>query len=331
MQYVYVLTSTPKDLYYEQCLMSVYSLHLHNKDAKVTVLVDDKTEQTLTQQLKRDELGKIAQIKSIAFDNNINNTQRSRIIKTSLPQYIDDDFLFIDCDTIIADDLSDILNIDYDMGAVLDAHDLLKDHLHQKSFIKRENQAGFCGTVKAGYHLNSGVMFVRKGSDTKEFFTIWHSLWQEYIQKVHAHHDQPAFNEANWRTGLKIKVLDGIWNCQPSHGGLAYIQNAKIIHYYSSEFSGKSYIAYYKLGDKALQEQIKQTGTLNEEIKAMIANPKLQFNKVHLINDKRLVSIMQSPLLFTLADIKAHAPALFNGLENLMGAIRTLGKKITKR
>ena len=103
-----------------------------------------------------------------------------------------------------------------------------------------------------------------------------------------------------------MKFLDGIWNCQPSHGGLAFLEKAKIIHYYSSEFSGKNYIPYYKLASKELQNRIKEAGDIPEDIKKMIDNPKFQFNSVHLINDSRIVSIMQSPLTFTLADIKAH-------------------------
>ena len=124
--------------------------------------------------------------------------------------------------------------------------------------------------------------------------------------------------------------LDGKWNCQPSHGGLAFLKDAKIIHYYSSEFSGKNYIPYYKLADKALQNRIKEEGTIPEDIKEMIADPKFQFNSVHLINDQRIVAIMQSPLVFTLADIKAKLPGLFNLMENLMAFLRGIGKKIKK-
>ena len=43
MKYVYVLVSSPNDLYYEQALMSVYSLRRHMKDADVVFLVDDTT------------------------------------------------------------------------------------------------------------------------------------------------------------------------------------------------------------------------------------------------------------------------------------------------
>ena len=111
-------------------------------------------------------------------------------------------------------------------------------------------------------------------------------------------------------------------------GGLAFLKDAKIIHYYSSEFSGKNYIPYYKLADKAVQNRIKEAGDIPGDIKAMIDEPKFQFNSVHLINDARIVSIMQSPLTFTLADIKAHLPPLFNAMEAICGGVRGFAKKL---
>lgn len=72
MKYVYVLTSTPKDLYYEQCLMSVFSLKAHNPNAQVQILVDNKTAESFTAENKRDGLKKIgAEIISVDFDESM--------------------------------------------------------------------------------------------------------------------------------------------------------------------------------------------------------------------------------------------------------------------
>ena len=62
----------------------------------------------------------------------------------------------------------------------------------------------------------------------------------------------------------------------------------------------------------------------------MIDNPKFQFNEVQLINDQRIVSIMQSPLLFTLADLKAHCPHFFNMLEGICAELRKFAKSLKK-
>ena len=68
----------------------------------------------------------------------------------------------------------------------------------------------------------------------------------------------------------------------------------------------------------------------SDDIKKMIDDPKFQFNKVHLINDQRIVSIMQSPIVFTVADIKAKMPWLFNFMEAQFSFFRKIGKKIKK-
>lgn len=333
MTYVYVLVSSRNDLYYEQALMSAFSLRNLMPDANIVLLVDNKTEDSINSpEQKRGEIKKyVSRIISVPFEENVSNAERSRLIKTSVPDYVDDDFLYIDCDTIIADDLSEIKNLPYSTAGVLDGHVMLDEHIHKKYFLERDKKLGFHGTEAAGCNINGGVIFARKSEEAKNLFKAWNEAWKFSAYQKHDLHDQSALNEANYRTGLKMQLMDGIWNCQPSHGGLAFLKNAKIIHYYSSEFSGKNYIPYYKLADKTLQERIKAEGTIPDDVKKMIENPKFQFNKVHLINDQRIVSIMQSPAVFTLADIKAKLPWLFSFIESICGGARNLAKKISGR
>ncbi len=334
MKYVYVLTSTPKDFYYEQALMSVYSLRQKMPDAQIIVLADDKTKNSFTETNKRTALLKYAsKVIPVEFEENVPNVDRSRLIKTSIPEYVEGSFLYIDCDTIICSDLSDIENEKTVTGGVLDGHVLLDEHIHKKYFLLRDKKLGFKGTKEAGYNINGGLILAKADSpeekkQTAELFKKWNELWKYSAYQKKDKHDQSALNEANFQTGLKMALLDGKWNCQPSHGGLAFLKDAKIIHYYSSEFSGKNYIPYYKLADRNIWQKIKDEGDIPQEIKAMIDEPEFQFNKVHLINDQRIVNIMQSPLTFTLADLKAHCPLFFNFLENLCAGLRGFAKSI---
>ena len=120
MTYVYVLVSSPKDLYYEQALMSLYSLRLYMPDARTVVLVDSGTKATFTEENKRTKLASFAsEIISVDFDDKVSNVERSRLIKTSIPDYVDNDFLYIDCDTIIAGDLSEIENCPFETAGIL--------------------------------------------------------------------------------------------------------------------------------------------------------------------------------------------------------------------
>ena len=332
MKYVYVLTSTPKDLYYEQCLMSVFSLKAHNPNAQVLILVDNKTAESFTAENKRDGLKELgAEIVSVDFDESIKNVERSRRLKTTIPEHITGDFLFIDCDTIICDDLSDIEKIDAKFAAVLDGHVPLSEHKHKEYFVKREKKLGFSATKNTGKHFNSGVMLYRDCTESKKMFDKWNELWDFGFTKHHDHHDQPAFNEASFQTGNLLCELDGEWNCQISQGGLAFLEHAKIIHYFSSEAAGKNYVAYYKLADKSVQQRIKDAGDIPEDIRQMILNPKFQFTKVHLLNDKRIIPILQSPLTFTLAEFKLHCPALFSILESIVGSCRSFAKKLKSK
>lgn len=329
MKYVYVLVSSEDDLYYEQCLMSAWSLRFQMPDADIIVLTDNRTAQTFTPEKKRAELEKqVSHIIAVDFEDSVGKAERSRLIKTSIPDYVDGDFLYIDCDTIICGDLSSIEEYEYEAAGVLDGHVMLDEHIHRDYFLARDKALGFTGTKAAGFNINGGVILFRSTDYARSLFRAWNEAWKYSAYQKHDLHDQSALNEANVRTGLKMQLFPGEWNCQPSHGGLAFLKDAKIIHYYSSEFAGKYYIPYYKLADKSLQMRIKDAGGIPDDIQAMLREPKFQFNKVHLINDRRIVGIMQSPLIFTLADIKAKLPWLFRFWEAQAAFVRKVGKKI---
>lgn len=327
MKYVYVLTSTEKDLYYEQCLMSTFALHHYMPAAEIIILTDDRTAATFTG--KRSKIREYAnEVVAVNFPVETGNVERSRVLKTTIPEHISGDFLFIDCDTIICESLSDIEKIDYPVAAVLDGHVPLSEHKHKDYFLKREKKMHYTGTAKQGFHINSGVILYRDGEKSRKFFKKWHELWEYSFRVKHDHHDQGAFNEAFYQCGFGDTQLPGEWNCQISQGGLEFLEHAKIIHYFSSEAAGKNYVAYYKLADKSIQQRIKETGEIPDDIQKMILNPKFQFTKVHLLNDKRIIPILQSPLIFTLAELKLHCPKLFNILEGSVGACRAFAKKL---
>ncbi len=330
MKYVYVLTSTDKDLYYEQCLMSVFSLRHYMREAEIIILTDDKTVSSFVG--KREKLKEYASdIVSVTFPENASNVERSRVLKTTIPEHITGDFLFIDCDTIICDSLSDIEQYDYPIAAVLDGHVMLSEHKHRDYFLKREKKMHYTGTAKQGFHINSGVILYRDCEKARAFFKKWNELWEYSFRVKHDHHDQGAFNEAFYNCGFGDTQLSGVWNCQISQGGLEFLENAKIIHYFSSEAAGKNYISYYKLADRSLQQRIKEAGEIPLDIQKMILNPKFQFTKVHLLNDKRIIPILQSPLIFTLAEMKMKCPLVFNFLEEIVGGTRGLVKKVITR
>ena len=119
---VYVVISDEDDYYLEQALVSVYSVRLYNPNSQILLLIDSETNATIVG--KREAiLQYVSQKIVIDVPKQYSKMQKSRFLKTTLRQYIEGDFLFIDSDTIITGDLSDIDDISFDI-----AH-------HQSSFV----------------------------------------------------------------------------------------------------------------------------------------------------------------------------------------------------
>ena len=89
----YVLVSSHKDLYWEQCLISVMSVRHHMPDAHTVLVCDTETKETLNDGIRNDISKYFSDIISISFDEKVGNTMRSRILKVTLRDIIIGDFL----------------------------------------------------------------------------------------------------------------------------------------------------------------------------------------------------------------------------------------------
>lgn len=325
MTIVYVLTSSTQDYYKEQFLISAYSLRRENAQ-KVLLLTDDKTAPllpvSLLKELKID-------VHIVPFDDNVSTKERSRLIKTSIADYVDVPFLYLDCDTVICGSLAPIEDIDCKVGGVLDCHVLIDEHIHRRYFLGRDKKIGFWGTQALGYNINGGVLFCKDAASTKSLFSKWNELWKYSAYKKNDFHDQSALAQAVVETGNFVALLGGEWNCQLEHGGLQYLQGAKVLHYYSSEQSGRNYSPYYKFAQPSLWEEVRQHG-FTSHLQDLVTHAKTAFCPTHLVSDKRIVAILQSPVLFTVADLKQHLPCVFDFIENCTEGIRRVAKKVAK-
>ena len=224
--YVYVLVSKKGDTYYEQCLVSIMSLRRNMPKAHIVVLMDNVTRDSLID--GRAEIQKYAsEIKSITITENFSNVQKSRFLKTKLIDYIPNDFLFLDSDTIITSSLEEIEKIPIDFGAVLDGHLLLSKHYAKDMIQENARKVGFHASFE-DKHFNSGVMLVRRNQANLKFFHLWHELWFKCLKKGISI-DQLGLAEANYLSKGLIAELPGIWNCQMEHGAL-FFTKAKVLH-----------------------------------------------------------------------------------------------------
>lgn len=270
---VYVLVSYGKDSYYEQALLSLYSLRQHNPNMNVVVLVDDTTEATLCG--KRAEIRKYAtEIKTVVVPADYTPKERSRYIKTTFRKLLSGNLLFIDTDTIITGNLDEIEQTDAEIACVLDYHAPLDCLIAGLQIKERIKQIFGQDVSDEKLYFNSGVIFLRDTASVYELFDVWHDFWKIATFKKGQCYDQPALLVADRKCGHIIKPLDGIYNCQILTS-IQYLHKAKIIHFFNNVWEGKA--KFSPFFQDCLYQEIKETGAISERIHQLVLDCKSAF------------------------------------------------------
>jgi len=321
MQYLYVLTSTPNDTYYEQFLMSVASLRLFMPHSDVVLLCDSKTKETLTG--NRSEYEKFISKIIVTQAPEMSQVEVSRWVKTSIRRLVDGDFLFIDSDTIITDDLSSISNLGIKFGACLDKHSLINSHAKGDDIVKKEKHLGF-NSYLSNKHFNSGVIFCADTPETRKLFDRWHELWL-FSNSKNIVRDQPSFNMAIYENSSLFTEINGIWNCQIAFNGLPYLSNSKIIHYFASDLI--IHTSPFILASDNVFKKIKSIGAIPDDIMALLVNPRAAFeNESRIVFGENILNVFNSDLFETLLMMRQKTPYFLEFLNRLS----SIGKRITK-
>lgn len=235
LKYLYVCTSSQRDLFLEQTFASIVSLKQKIPKAFVVLLIDNCTEQTLSDGRERIK-DLVDELVVRNLDANLSGKVRSRILKTSMRNCVDGDFLYIDSDTVILEDLSEIENVPCDLGGVQDSHvslsknPMLQKKNHLKELSKLNSDKAF---LTCEIYINSGVLFVRDVPKNRDFFRLWNKYYLEFLKKENISQDQPTLALVNYLMGFPIYELNGKWNCQLNYGASFYWK-VKILHYFSS-------------------------------------------------------------------------------------------------
>ena len=319
MKYIYVLTSSHSDDYYEQFLLSLTSFRMFNQNAFIVVLLDSKTKENLIgNRAGYEQL--VSQIIVISPPVELSQKEASRWIKTSIHRYISDDFLFIDCDTIISEKIDTFFPLDVNVGAVLDTHVHLDKHHLRENFQKEDKSAGFISSLKSNTRFNGGLIFCRNSSIGREFFEKWHTLWIE-SNKRGCSQDMPSLNQANYDMDNIITELIGEWNCQISHNGLPFLHNAKIIHYYATSLV--SFSPAYVFASQDTFAAIKNSGRISEDVLNLLKNPKSAFElKSRIITDNTSLDIIDSAFFSKLIWLRRKHPGLFFFMNKIVYSIK---------
>lgn len=267
---VYVLVSSPNDIYLEQAYVSMFSVKYYMPDSKITLLTDKLTADTF-EGIRKKEVQYANEVVVVELDGTkMNAQQRSRQLKTSIRNRIQGDYLFIDCDTIITKRLDDIDNIDAEIAACRDTHSTLADNPYRGMHLRDGHKLGWPIENEIDY-FNSGVIYVKDTPITHEFYKRWNeNLNLGYPKQVFM--DQPSFAKTNYEMGHIIQHLPDVWNCELKHG-IRYLKDAKIVHYLCTNPSYHQNKQLFILNEKDCLLEIKNAGIISDKIKSVVDDP----------------------------------------------------------
>jgi hypothetical protein len=279
MFFVYCLTSTSADLYYDQLLISVTSLLFHNPAANIIVLVDAETEKTL-QTGYRHKVYDLATVKSVKIDERFTKVQRSRWLKTKMRELVEGDIVYIDTDTIIAAPLTDFP--DCKVGFVRDGNNR---GVIESLKVSREVDAKQCGFHHDDYifstFMNGGFSVVRDTEAVHKFFKDWHSYWLKSLE-INIARDQPALHEARYTNPNVATVLSDEWNMQIGPGinvSLQLFMNAKVIHMLAGAKKGNNPIPEGQLIDYTIWQRVKDSQGIPDDVLEILKSPKVHIRE----------------------------------------------------
>ena len=224
---VYVLVSTERDIYLEQAYISMLSLRHHVPNAHIVLLVDDQTNSSFVG-TRKDKIQLVDELVKVDLPGNLTAQQRSRMLKTSVRNLVDGDFLFVDCDTIITKSLEEIDSCAYDMAACQDSHSPFVKNPY-RDLCLRHGKILDWPIEKELVYFNSGVIYVKDNQKTREFYQKWNEIWQDGAHKG-VNMDQPSFAKTNYLMGHIVQILGDVWNCELKHG-MKFLKDAKVVHY----------------------------------------------------------------------------------------------------
>lgn len=270
MKIVYALVSSPSDLYLEQAYVSMHSVRVHMPKARITLVTDSISNETFVG-VRKEELKYVDELIVLSFDSTFSQQQRSRLVKTSLRQNIEGDFIYIDCDTIICKPFPEISSAPTDIMACPDTHckNLMNDPYRWLAL--RDGRKLNWPVEKETTYFNGGVLYVKDTSVAHEFYRLWNrNLLDSFSKGISM--DQPALAKSNYQMGHIIGVLGDIWNCQLKHG-IRFLKDAVIVHYLTTNVSRRNTEQLFILNDTKNFDCIKSFARIPDAIEKVIHDP----------------------------------------------------------
>lgn len=290
-QIVYALIASEHDFFIEEVWCSIYSLRLYEPDREVRICCDTPTSKRidLFPELKR----MITEVVVIPVPNDCESAKlRSRQIKTSIRQYINGKYLFVDTDTVFCGSIEYIDNLSCDIAAVKEYHLPLSKSPFRHIVISNIRDI-FNDDVSRdeGWH-NSGVIYVEDNEHTHEFYKQWNSNWRYSALEKNMSQDEPALMKTDKDFGYVINELPDVFNCQPAMS-VKYFADAKIIHFLHMYFpKDQSFCPFI---DKSFYHRMHEVGGITKELAHDIQYVKQSFSSPSCVVGWQTMNFMASP------------------------------------
>lgn len=289
-QIVYVVVSSENDLFLEELWASLFSLRIYHPEATVKVLADEPTAKRIHKIPALDKM--ITEVVEVDVPKEYSAMARSRVIKTTIRNVIDGAFLYIDTDTVICHSLEEIDDFEYDIAAVPDLHQTLKDDFFRQSKIDRIKNSVNVDISSDEYYFNGGVMYVADNELTRKFYNRWHENWESYMIDGVRGADQPPLVQTDKELGYIIKCLPDVFNCQVALS-VRYLHEAYIVHFFHMNFiADQSYSPFMGLD---IYREIKRSRGISPHAEETIRHCKSAWDITTTIIGKPQIDLVFSP------------------------------------
>lgn len=244
--FVYVLVAPEGGHFAEMAAVSATTLRRVMPQAKITIISDDATAELSTPA--------IAILRDLGADwraisaGSMSPSMTSRLLKLRSRELIDGDFVFVDCDTLVARELSGLVNHRGDFAAVEDRPAMPNDI---RSFAK---SAGL--TVPRRY-FNSGVMAMRDTAAVRAAMSKALESWRENSESG-LYFDQVFLNSAVHSSALDVTWLSPTYNAQ-IWAKTYHAVKPHIYHVFSGNFEERDETVLHSMA-----KSLKLTGALDD-------------------------------------------------------------------
>ena len=290
---LYVLTSTNQDLYLEELWASLFSLHHYNDEVIVKVLSDSETSERI--KASPEVYSMITELISVDVPTDYPAKERSRYIKTNIRNLVDEDFLFIDTDTVICASLEEIDNLPIkNIGMVPELHGPFKEHLTYPFTVKDTNRIFGIDVSDSPFWFNSGCMLVRDNAFTHEFFEKWQANWKYSAFQKNNSSDQRALLKTDHDYGYVIECIPDIYNAQIAMS-IKWFYEAKIIHFWHFRKFFTPNMDFSPFFGHQIYRELKEKGTIDQEIAHKIIHSKSAFRNDSMICGENEIKLIMSP------------------------------------